>query len=132
MKGMLLAAGTGAPGLKDLVRYVGCHLCGNRTTRWYLTASLRWSDGPNRRKGMGMNRLRRLLAASLLMVPLLGAGCAEHRQVYTWGPGENTYYIQWEHETHRDHREWNQRNESEHSDYWKWRKHHHDESTEMH
>jgi len=53
-----------------------------------------------------MGRFNRLLLAAVLTVPLFATGCAAHRQVYAWGPGESTYYVQWEHETHRDHVEW--------------------------
>lgn len=44
-----------------------------------------------------MRKLGQLLLASALMIPILSTGCAEHRQVYAWGPGETTYYVQWEH-----------------------------------
>ena len=71
-----------------------------------------------------MGRFNRLLLAAVLTVPLFATGCAAHRQVvYTWGPGESTYYVQWEHETHRNHVEWEQRNEADHGAYWNWRKH---------
>jgi hypothetical protein len=79
-----------------------------------------------------MKKLRRLLLASLLMIPLLSTGCAEHRQTYAWGPGETTYYVQWEHETHRDHMEWEQRKDAEHNEYWKWRKQHQDNDRDHH
>jgi hypothetical protein len=71
-----------------------------------------------------MRKLSRLLLATVLTIPFFVAGCAGQRQVYVWGPGENTYYVQWEHETHRDHVEWEQRNDTDHGAYWKWRKHH--------
>jgi hypothetical protein len=73
-----------------------------------------------------MGKYNRLLLTVVLTIPLLTTGCAEHRQVYAWGPGETTYYVQWEHETHRDHVEWESRNESDHKAYWNWRKHHHE------
>jgi hypothetical protein len=73
-----------------------------------------------------MGKPGRLLLASALMIPLFSMGCAEHRQVYAWGPGETTYYVQWEHETHRDHVDYERRNDADHNAYWKWRKHHHD------
>jgi hypothetical protein len=71
-----------------------------------------------------MGKLSRLMVATVLTTSLFAAGCAPHRQVYAWGPGETTYYVQWEHETHRDHVEWEQRNDGDHGAYWKWRKHH--------
>jgi hypothetical protein len=73
-----------------------------------------------------MKALNRILIAAVFATPLLGAGCAAHRQVYVWGPGEQTYYVQWEHETHRDHVDWEQRNDADHNAYWSWRRHHHD------
>jgi hypothetical protein len=73
-----------------------------------------------------MRKVGLLLLASVLMVPILSTGCAEHRQVYVWGPGETTYYVQWEHETHRDHLEWERRNKADQNEYWNWRHHHHD------
>ena len=73
-----------------------------------------------------MKKIARLLLASVLVVPLLSAGCADHRQVYAWGPGETTYYATWEHDTHRDHMDWERRNDADRKAYWKWREHHHD------
>jgi hypothetical protein len=73
-----------------------------------------------------MGKSSRFLLAAVLMIPLLGTGCAAHRQVYAWGPGETTYYVRWEHETHRDHVEWESRNDADHNAYWNWRKHHQD------
>ena len=73
-----------------------------------------------------MGKLNRGLLAAVLTIPLFAAGCPGHRQVYVWGPGETTYYAQWEHDTHRDHVEWEQRNAADQKAYWDWRKHHHD------
>lgn len=66
---------------------------------------------------------RLLLACSFLALPLGVVACGPP-QPYVWGPGEQTYYIQWEGETHRHHEDWNQRSEREHNQYWKWRRHH--------
>lgn len=71
-----------------------------------------------------MRKLGRLLLVSVLMVPLFGTGCAPHRQVYAWTPGEETYYVQWEHETHRQHLDYDRRSKDEQNSYWKWRHHH--------
>ena len=73
-----------------------------------------------------MGRMNRLLLASTLVIPLFVAGCAEHRTVYAYGPGETTYYVEWEHETHRDHVEYERRKAAEQHEYWEWRHHHHD------
>lgn len=71
-----------------------------------------------------MGKLNRFLLAAVLVMPILATGCTSQPQVNVWGPGESTHYAQWEHETHRDHVEWEQRNESDHNAYWEWRKHH--------
>lgn len=42
---------------------------------------------------------------------------AEHR----WNNAEEPYYERWEHETHRDHRDFNQRGGDEQNAYWSWR-----------
>lgn len=73
-----------------------------------------------------MEKLRRISIVAVLSLQLFALGCAEHRRVYVWGPGETTYYAQWEHETHRDHVEWAARSDSDHKAYWKWRHDHHD------
>lgn len=74
-----------------------------------------------------MGKLGRLLLAAALTVPLLAStGCVPHRQAYVWGPGEETYYVQWEGETHRNHVDWDKRSDADHNAYWKWRKHHPD------
>jgi hypothetical protein len=78
------------------------------------------------RGNLNMRKFGRVVFALALMVPVFGAGCAEHQRVYVWGPGESTYYVQWEHETHRDHVEWEARSEGDRNAYWKWRHHHHD------
>ena len=36
-----------------------------------------------------MKKLPRLVLAAALTIPLLASGCAAHRQVYVWGPGES-------------------------------------------
>lgn len=69
-----------------------------------------------------MNKFNRIAIVAALTLPLVAAGCAGHTRVYVWGPGETTYYSQWEVETHRDHIDWEKRNESEHRAYWKWRR----------
>jgi hypothetical protein len=78
------------------------------------------------REELCMGRLGRLLLASTLIIPLFGTGCAEHRRVYAWGPGETIYYGQWEHDTHRQHIDYERRSAAEQKQYWNWRHHHHD------
>jgi hypothetical protein len=72
---------------------------------------------------MGMKKFGRFLLASSLMLPLLSAGCYQHRE---WGPGENTHYMQWESETHRNHLEYDRRSKADQNAYWDWRNHHRD------
>jgi hypothetical protein len=79
----------------------------------------------------GYTYLTSLLLAAALGLPLLSAGCAEHRyaRVYDpyysdyhrWGPDEDAYYRRWETEGHREHREFGQRGSEEQKEYWGWR-----------
>lgn len=75
-----------------------------------------------------MKKLNSLLLGLALAISLF-AGCAEHRRVYvegTYGPAETPYYSEWEHETHRQHMDYERRQKAEQHEYWEWRKHHHD------
>ena len=65
-----------------------------------------------------------LLLAAAIALPGL-AGCTVHARVY--GPGEDVYYTQWEHETHRDHVDYDRRNDADQKEYWKWRDSHHNQ-----
>ncbi|HVB86813.1 MAG TPA: hypothetical protein VNK23_09160 [Candidatus Dormibacteraeota bacterium] len=77
-----------------------------------------------------------LVLASLLISPLAVIGCAAHAEYRTydpddgtyhyWNNGENTYYMQWETETHRHHRDYRKRNQNEQRQYWQWRQTHGD------
>jgi hypothetical protein len=69
-----------------------------------------------------MSKLRQLLLTAALTVPLLATACQQNR--YSWTPAEQPHYVQWEHETHRDHVDWNRRSDDEHKQYWDWRKSH--------
>ncbi|MGB6131976.1 MAG: hypothetical protein WBG54_09355 [Acidobacteriaceae bacterium] len=71
-----------------------------------------------------MGKFGRLLLISTLMLPLFATGCAPHREVYAWSPGEQTYYVQWEHDTHRQHVDYDRRSKADQNAYWKWRHHH--------
>jgi hypothetical protein len=60
--------------------------------------------------------------------PLFTTGCAVHARVYDpyhrdyhgWA-GETVYYNQWEHDTHRQHEDFNKRNRDDQKAYWDWR-----------
>ena len=45
-----------------------------------------------------MGKLTRLLLAMVFAASL--SGCPAHVRVNAWGPGETTYYAQWERDTH--------------------------------
>ncbi len=78
-----------------------------------------------------------LLLAVSLIVPLVTAGCAEHRyRVYDpyyhdyhrWDDHEVVYYNQWATETHRDpHRDFKKLDDNEKKEYWTWRHSHPDQ-----
>jgi hypothetical protein len=63
-----------------------------------------------------------LMLAAALIAPAFTTGCAVHARVY--GPGEDVYYTQWEHETHRDHVEYANRIDADQKEYRKWRHDH--------
>ena len=76
----------------------------------------------------GSRWLRSLLMGSVLVVPAIVTGCAEHRvydpyyrDYHVWDRDEIVYYQRWEHDTHRDHRDFNRRSADEQKDYWSWR-----------
>ena len=74
-----------------------------------------------------------LALAAVMAFPVLMTGCAVHARVYdpyygdyhVWS-GETVYYNQWEHDTHRDHVEFNARNDNDKKAYWDWRHSHSD------
>jgi len=54
-----------------------------------------------------------LLLAVAITSPVVMTGCRTQ---------ETVYYNQWEHETHREHRDLNQRTEAEQREYSEWRR----------
>jgi hypothetical protein len=76
-----------------------------------------------------------LMLMSILISPIAIIGCAgraEYRaydpgdgSYHAWTSGEVVYYNQWEHDTHRHHKDYRKRSQDEQRDYWKWR-HDHD------
>lgn len=78
-------------------------------------------------------RTRQVLCAAIMGGALLATGCTVHAGYYDpydqryYAPAdENTYIVQWEHETHRHHRDFNRRSEKERREYWQWRQQHRD------
>ena len=73
----------------------------------------------------GPSRFSKALAPLFVHRDIRFQPLAPRRAAYAHGPGETTYYIQWEHETRRDHIEYERRKTAEQREYWEWRKHHH-------
>lgn len=75
--------------------------------------------------------LSALMIASAIASPAVVAGCYHHhddhydnRDSGRWSDSEGPYYARWEQETHRDHKEWSNRNGDEQREYWSWRQQH--------
>lgn len=74
-----------------------------------------------------------LLFSAALATSLFTAGCAVHARVYDgyngdyhrWNGHEVVYYNQWEHSTHRDHVDFEKRNQADQKAYWQWRHNQH-------
>jgi hypothetical protein len=75
-----------------------------------------------------IKNLARLSLAVVLASPVYMTGCAVHARVYdpyyndyhVWA-GETVYYNNWEHDTHRDHVDFNRRSDADKKEYWTWR-----------
>jgi hypothetical protein len=72
------------------------------------------------------------LLAAVTAIPMFCTGCAARVNVYdpyyhdyhAW-PAEQGYYVQWEHDTHRDHVDFAKRSDAEKKAYWDWRHNQH-------
>jgi hypothetical protein len=73
----------------------------------------------------GSRWLRLLLMGSILIVPTVITGCAQHT-TRVWNNNEVEPYQRWEGETHRDHKDFTERNPGEQKEYWTWRDSHPD------
>jgi hypothetical protein len=70
-----------------------------------------------------------MLSATALTSPLALTGCAGGGLIYDpygrdyhrWNVGENRLYLQWEVQTHRNHMDFQRRNDSDRQAYWGWR-----------
>jgi hypothetical protein len=79
-----------------------------------------------------MRKLTRNLAPLILMAafssPVLLSGCSGgvsyydpyYHDYHRWNNHEVVLYGQWEHDTHRDHMDFNKRNDSDKKAYWDW------------
>lgn len=47
-----------------------------------------------------------------------------HHDYHQWDSNENSYYQRWEGETHRNHKNFQQRSRDEQNEYWNWRHQH--------
>ena len=84
---------------------------------------------------------RSILMSVMLFSQILLVACAEHNtyrvhdgyygDYHNWDNREQAYYLQWESESHRDHRDFQKRSTSEQNDYWKWRHSHEDKESEQ-
>jgi hypothetical protein len=69
------------------------------------------------------------LSAAFISLASLGCGGPRYARTYdpeyhdyhVWNNGEVVYYNRWETETHRDHREFRDRDDREKNEYWNWR-----------
>jgi hypothetical protein len=79
---------------------------------------------------------RTLLMSVIMFAQFFLGACSEHNnyRVYDgsyhdhhdWDDREQAYYVQWENESHRDHRDFTKRSSSNQDEYWKWRHSHQD------
>jgi hypothetical protein len=75
-----------------------------------------------------------LLFAALLISTIMTGGCAAqggyrvydpyHNDYHRWDGQETGFYVQWEGETRRDHRDFDKRDKDEQKEYWDWRHKH--------
>jgi hypothetical protein len=75
-----------------------------------------------------------LLLAAALISPVAITGCAArasyrvydpyYEDYHVWDGHENGFYLRWESETHRDHRDFDKRDKNEQKEYWDWRHSH--------
>jgi len=88
--------------------------------------------------GSTIRKFTQFFTAAVFAASLLSVGCAAHARVYdsyhhdyhAWA-GESGYYVQWENDTHRDHRDFDRRSEEDKKAYWDWR-HSHDHDDHQH
>jgi hypothetical protein len=83
-----------------------------------------------------------LLLAAALIAPALFGGCSTpagsrvydpyNNDYHRWDDHETKYYLQWEGENHREHRDFDKRSEDERKDYWTWRHSHPDADRDRH
>jgi hypothetical protein len=78
--------------------------------------------------GLLLRKSTLILLGAAFAAPLLTTGCEAHARAYdpyygdyhVWS-GETAYYGRWEHDTHRDHMDFNKRSDADKKSYWDWR-----------
>jgi hypothetical protein len=80
--------------------------------------------------------LNLVLLAGALVCPLIITGCSArvstryrvhdgyYNDDHLWNDDENGYYVRWEGETRRDHRDFRRRSDDDQKAYFKWRHDH--------
>jgi hypothetical protein len=72
-----------------------------------------------------------LVMITALVSPVVISGCSGHAEYrvydpyygdyHVWDNNEVVYYQRWEHDTHRDDRDFRHRSKDEQKEYWTWR-----------
>jgi len=72
--------------------------------------------------------------AAAFFISIITTGCArrdsgrvydpEYHDYHQWNSKENSHYQQWEAETHRSHKDFQQRSRDTQNQYWTWRHQH--------
>jgi len=55
-----------------------------------------------------------------------------HSDYHRWNDQELVFYLRWEADTHREHRDFGQRRVEEQREYWGWRHEHQDRDRDRH
>jgi hypothetical protein len=79
-----------------------------------------------------ISRFAPMLLAAAIALPVLSTGCSGSVRVYdpyyhdyhVWAT-ETPHYTQWEHDTHRDHVDFNKRSDADKKEYWDYRHNQH-------
>jgi hypothetical protein len=79
--------------------------------------------------------LSTLVLTAVLSAPVLIGGCSAnagyrsydpyYNDYHVWNNDEVVYYNRWEHDTHRDHRDFRKRSNDEQKEYYSWRHNQH-------
>jgi hypothetical protein len=93
-----------------------------------------------------MHHIRRFVSSLLLAAALISlvmiTGCAarasyrvydpDYDDYHRWDGHETTFYLQWEGESHREHRDFDKRDKDEQKEYWNWRHKHSEKDHDKH